>query len=160
MTRGFPPFAIMFWGQIFTNPIDIYHNSPIPPEISEQGFIGRIRKRLKVVGYLTEEFVLHALYTGTSGYEGGGGVYFGRQKSTGFVYYGISDCPEERIGSHFSYYTRRRSRLHIAMAEAGPSDFQFSIMFQGNILRADLMRIERALIELENTRWPNGFNDR
>lgn len=154
------PIAVMLWGELYTDARDVYRNAPNEPRISEQGFKGRIRKRFKLVGYLTPDFIEHALFTGTLGYEGGGGIYVARQKSTGLLYYGISQCPEERIESHLLYYSRRKYRLHVAMADAGPDDFTFEIIFQGDILRANLRMIERALILSAGSLWPNGFNER
>ncbi|MEQ9693105.1 GIY-YIG nuclease family protein [Shimia sp. SDUM112013] len=110
------------------------------------------------MGKLTVDCILRALLSNTLNYEGGGGLYFFKQISAGLKYFGRSDCPEERIESHLRYYLKSKGRLHLEMAKYGLDDFECDVIFQGDILRSDLRKIEKALIRSENTIWPNGLN--
>ncbi|WP_367575561.1 GIY-YIG nuclease family protein [Aliisedimentitalea sp. MJ-SS2] len=153
-----PSICHFLWGKFFTDLSDVYCSSPHKPAVSEQGFKGRVRKRNLVMGYVSQDCLLRALLSTRLRYEGGGGIYLIRQKSTGLKYYGRSDCPTERIRSHMKHFHGGACRLQREMQKAGLDDFEFVILFQGDVTREHLCLIERALIWYEDTIWPNGLN--
>lgn len=153
-------YPIWCWGMPHASINELYDNAPFQSPIKPRSFERRLIARLDVTGALTQASIARAYADRERAYEGGGAVYEINQLSTGMRYVGITSHPEHRKRSHFGCPPSCNSLLAREMRRCGRRDFRFRIIVKGDIKRADLRRIERALIESEDTFWPNGFNAR
>jgi len=160
MTTTTISFPIVCWGKCFQSIQDLFAQAPYSSPIKPRSFERRLLARLDVIGELTEDFVERAFADREGQFEPGGAVYEILQLSTGLKYFGITSDPVHRKNSHFGCPPSSRSLITRAIRQHGAHDFRFRVLVAGDILRADLRRIERALILAEDTYWPNGFNAR
>jgi len=94
----------------------------------------------------------------THNFDIGGVIYKIIQRSSGRIYFGITDCAELRLPSHFKHRNEPTARLHQEIMSNGVEDFIASEIARLKCSRKTLREIERALIRMHNTIWPGGLN--
>lgn len=159
--RGFgvrQAFPIHVYGKLYLDWRSLYSDAPRRTPMSRQGFKGRIVRYYRLWGALDEEAVEHCLFDPHHKFDIGGVVYRIKCSITGLAYYGISDSPDVRVDSHSKARSCSSIKLYQHIERFGWKNMDVEEVTRLKCTRENLLKIERALINLDDTLWPNGLN--
>ena len=159
--RGFgirQAFPIFAYGKLYLDWLPLYLDAPRKTPMSRGGFRGRIIRYYRLWGALDQKAVEYCFFDPHHRFDIGGVIYRITCEVTGLMYYGISDNPDVRIDTHSKGKAGSTIRLYQHIEKYGWQNMAVEEVARLKCTRAHLLKIERALIKLDDTPWPNGLN--